>query len=196
METYSAREIAAEIRKQLPGVRTKKLHKLLYYCQGFHIAALDQPLFREEIQAWDRGPVVADLWCEEKYGAPLKGGAAPTARLDQAALNTVGYVLSRYGAMTGADLESLTHNEPPWQVADQRRKLTGAQRLELNEIIGYFKSAAARDEEPFDSAFDDARDNYEPAPDAIHAWLADAEKRKAEHLEVDDLTALDDLIKR
>jgi len=61
-----ARDVAAEIRRRLPGVGVKKLHKLLYYCQGHHLAAFGAPLFSQSISAWDMGPVVGELWHEEK----------------------------------------------------------------------------------------------------------------------------------
>ena len=33
-----------------------KLQKLLYYMQGYHVGALAQPLFPEDIEAWAHGP--------------------------------------------------------------------------------------------------------------------------------------------
>ncbi|WP_425453428.1 Panacea domain-containing protein [Thermomonospora umbrina] len=45
-----------------------KLHKLLYFCQGHHVADLGEPLFGESISAWDHGPVVGTLWHQEKHG--------------------------------------------------------------------------------------------------------------------------------
>lgn len=181
MGTYSALDVAAEIRKRLPGVPTKKLHKLLYYCQGYHAAAFGSALFAESIEAWDMGPVVAALWRDEKHGSLFTG--TPAQALGQAELNTVGYVLSRYGAMTGADLESLTHHEPPWMLANQRRQLTGEQQMEVAEISAYFQHA-----KPVDEADDD--DEYQPASDAVRAWLADAPIRQQDTLTRDDLTLL------
>jgi hypothetical protein len=34
----SAHDVAAALRARLPDLPTKKLHKLLYYCQGHHLA--------------------------------------------------------------------------------------------------------------------------------------------------------------
>ncbi|MBO0869079.1 MAG: hypothetical protein J2P15_10980 [Micromonosporaceae bacterium] len=53
--TASARDVAAAIRRRLPGVPTKKLHKLLYYCQGHHLAHFGVPLFAESVVAFDMG---------------------------------------------------------------------------------------------------------------------------------------------
>ena len=56
MPTLSAHSVAVELRHRLPGVGVKKLHKLLYYCQGHHLATFGLPLFSESISAWDMGP--------------------------------------------------------------------------------------------------------------------------------------------
>src|SRR5437773_7443863 len=107
----SAHDVAAALRERLPGLPTKKLHKLLYYCQGHHLAAFGEPLFFEAICAYDMGPVVVTVWKDEQHGDV----PPDRARLSEAQLNTVGYVVSRYGALTGRELEILTHGETPWQ---------------------------------------------------------------------------------
>src|SRR3712207_5542810 len=69
---YRAADVAAEIRARLGGVPVKKLHKLLYYCQGHHLAATGQPLFSESVSAWDMGPVVGQLWKSEQELGPAE----------------------------------------------------------------------------------------------------------------------------
>jgi uncharacterized phage-associated protein len=141
--TVSARDVAAALRARLPGVPTKKLHKLLYYCQGHHLAHFDRPLFAETISAWDMGPVVGQLWKAEREGATVE----PPAVLGEAELNTIGYVVSRYGALTGLDLEHLTHAEDPWRLADRERPSGGSVRIEREWMRDYFRSATADHEE-------------------------------------------------
>lgn len=162
MATYSAHDVAAELRKRLPGVPVKKLHKLLYYCQGWHAGTLDVPLFNESISAWDMGPVVGQLWYAEKQHGDAVGSAQP---LDEAALNTIGFVLSRYGALSGMELERLTHSEPPWQEADARRAPHGSQRIEFEALQRFF-SAPSGDDDVSEPDLD---------PDAVKVWLADAQ---------------------
>lgn len=169
----SAHDVAAEVRRRLPGMGTKKLHKLLYYCQGHHLAIFDEPLFSETISAWDMGPVVGALWRQEKDGhAPQTH-----AELDEAALNTIGYVISRYGGLTGNDLENLTHSEAPWQTADRYRRPKTSARIELGWIRDYFRSSGAADgddEVVLDSA-------------AITELLKDADQRRKQPRRPDDL---------
>lgn len=143
--TVSAHDVAAAIRDRLPGVGTMKLHKLLYYCQGYHLAHTGEPLFREAISAWDNGPVVAPLWRAEggkEEGRPL------TAELDNSGLGTVGYVISRYGALSGTELGRLTHQEDPWIRADeQRRQRPQNDQISRDSLRDWFTNADQGDEE-------------------------------------------------
>ena len=43
-----------------------KLNKLLYYAQGEYLARTGKPLFDDEIQAWDYGPVVPVIYYKYK----------------------------------------------------------------------------------------------------------------------------------
>ena len=63
----SAAAVAGEVRRRKPGIGKVKLHKLLYYVQGYHLAWEGCPAFTEDIEAWEMGPVVAGLWSDEKY---------------------------------------------------------------------------------------------------------------------------------
>jgi uncharacterized phage-associated protein len=168
----SARDVAAVLRERLPGMPTKKLHKLLYYCQGHHLAAFGEPLFSETISAWDMGPVVGTLWRQEKQGQPPPGHAP----LDEAQLNTVGYVLSRYGALTGLDLENLTHSEAPWQLANRSRRPGESARIESDWIREYFRTAGTGDDEEDQPLLDS---------ETVREWLEDAPARRTDRARPD-----------
>jgi uncharacterized phage-associated protein len=114
--SVSAHDVAAELRRRFdydPGV--VKIHKLLYYAQGWHLTWAGEPLFREKIEAWANGPVVADFWHDEK-----KNRRRPESRvLAGAQLATVDYVVDRYGRYTAKDLIRRTHDEDPWREASE-----------------------------------------------------------------------------
>ena len=170
--TLSAHDVAAVLRDRLPGLPTKKLHKLLYYCQGHHLAAFDELLFSETISAWDMGPVVGNLWKAEK-----QDDIPRTHReMNEAQLNTVGYVLSRYGALTGQDLENLTHSEEPWRLADSGRRSGESARIEPEWIKQYFRSSGSADGEGDEVLLDSA---------SVTEWLQDAEKRREDPVQSD-----------
>jgi uncharacterized phage-associated protein len=156
--TVSAHDVAEALRRRLPAMGTKKLHKLLYYCQGHHLAIFGETLFGEPIAAWDMGPVVERIWIDQKYGHE------PPARTDlgEAALNTVGYVVSRYGALTGRDLEVMTHGEAPWRLADATRRPGERVVIRPEWMMEYFRADGADDDDVDDLPLDSA---------AVSAWL-------------------------
>ena len=173
--TVSARDVAAVLRERLPGVGVKKLHKLLYYCQGHHLAQFDRPLFSESISAWDMGPVVGRLWREEREGE----GPPDRLELTEAELNTIGYVVSRYGALTGWDLQNLTHAEAPWRLADEYREPHESVPIKPDHMKFFFKTEGApgeEDDEPLDTV-------------ELKRWLRETTARPAEG-GLDDLDRL------
>ncbi|MGH3941853.1 MAG: Panacea domain-containing protein [Pseudonocardiaceae bacterium] len=173
MSPPSAHDIATALRQRQPGMPVKKLHKLLYYCQGHHLAAFGEPLFGEHLEAWDMGPVVADLWRAEKHGSL----PPPAQQLGEAELNTICYVLSRYGELTGRDLENLSHGEDPWLIADQGRSPGASARIDPEVITRYFR--------------DHGEEEDDLDPDVVSAWLRDsAAARLPGPGRVDSMTAL------
>lgn len=172
----SAHDVAGALREKIPGLATKKLHKLLYYCQGHHLATFGVPLFGESISAWDMGPVVGRLWHREKEGAP----SPPPEELDEAQLNTIGFVVSRYGQLTGRDLEHLTHSEEPWRRANADRLARASNPIRRSWMQEYFASA-------FDSDDDD-----EGMLDStsVVSWLKDADARRHDELGPDSPEAV------
>lgn len=173
--TVHASEVAAEIRRRLPGIGTKKLHKLLYYCQGHHLLAFEAPIFSESLSAWDMGPVVGRLWKAEKAA---EESLDTTGALDEAVLNTIGYVLSRYGRLTGRDLEHMTHAEDPWLRADQQRDPAGSELIRNEWILAYFR-ADREDEDP--PSFDH---------DVREGFLAGAQERRSDRASVDSVDGI------
>lgn len=175
MPPVSAHDVAGQLRLLLIGVPTKKLHKLLYYCQGHHLAHFDEPLFSESVMAWDMGPVIANLWKAEKDGSP----APAPAELDNGQMNTIAYVVSRYGRLTAGDLENLTHAEDPWRRADARRPPGQSVRIELDVIREFFRTAGGPDPDlPW------------PSADDVRRVVAGAHERRAAPAINDDLMAL------
>ncbi len=129
----SAHDVARELRKRLPDAGVAKIHKLLYYCQGWYAAWNHEPMFTEPIEAWDNGPVVAALWHIED-----KGGSVPAPQLlTNEMLVALDYVVSRYGRLSGRDLIELTHSERPW-----RRAYEPIMNIQISfeDLVAYFSS--------------------------------------------------------
>ncbi len=97
----------------------KKLQKLCYYCQGWHIALFGEEMFAEPIEAWIHGPVVASLYptfadwgWNEIPQCDLKD-----LKLTQNQIATIDAVWNAYGKFDGNELEVLSHSEDPWKNA-------------------------------------------------------------------------------
>lgn len=95
-----------------------KLQKLLYYLQGFHIAAFDQVLFENDIEAWQYGPVVKDMYTHFKeFGKSsiVIDENAPIAELSDNEEQLFNDVLEEYGQFSAIKLMKMTHDELPWE---------------------------------------------------------------------------------
>lgn len=95
-----------------------KLQKLVYYAQAWSLALFNEPLFKEELQAWTHGPVAPSVY--RKFSD--KGfEALPAPKRCKTFEGKIEGLLSEiyniYGRLTAKDLERLTHGEDPWNIA-------------------------------------------------------------------------------
>lgn len=111
-------DVAAAILTMLGRMTTKKLQKLVYYSQAWHLARHGVRLFPDEIQAWREGPVVGKLYDRHrnKYEIRTWPDGDP-ARLGHNELATVRWVATTYGRFSAERLSRMTHAESPWRVA-------------------------------------------------------------------------------
>jgi uncharacterized phage-associated protein len=99
-----------------------KLQKLLYYAQGFHLAAYGEPLFPERIKAWVHGPVVPEVYHQLKQyasGPVVIAGEVDRSQFAQKSLELLDEVYSVYGQYSAAALRNMSHEEPPWTQTPQ-----------------------------------------------------------------------------
>jgi uncharacterized phage-associated protein len=52
----------------VPEAGQAQVHKWSYCAQAWHLILTGAPLFKEEIEAYAHGPVVASLWKAERHG--------------------------------------------------------------------------------------------------------------------------------
>jgi uncharacterized phage-associated protein len=93
-----------------------KLQKMLYYMQGFHLACFNTPLFDEDIEAWQYGPVVPSVYDNFKS----MGNKGIEYNDDTITLSTeeeslFDEVYSVYGKFSAIGLMNMTHEEMPWK---------------------------------------------------------------------------------
>lgn len=110
-------------------VSHKKLQKLLYYVEAWHLVNFEEPLLKEDFQAWVHGPVIPELYqklkefgfnnlevvndehetVDEEIAAIIKRN-----NLTSDKVQFIYSVLDTYGSLTSFDLELLSHSEMPW----------------------------------------------------------------------------------
>ncbi len=98
-------------------VSNLKLQKLLYFVQAEFLVSTGVPCFPEEIEAWDFGPVVPEVYHRYKvYGSSsipynntgLQGRISPS---DNAMIEDMVDQCAKY---TASQLVEMTHNQEPW----------------------------------------------------------------------------------
>lgn len=97
-----------------------RLQKLLYYCQGWSLALLGRPLFRDPIEAWVHGPVVKSVHSKfsgQSTGITPTQAGPPTAQLSPVERKLVEMVWDHMACLTPGKLRQMTHDEPAWKEA-------------------------------------------------------------------------------
>lgn len=89
-----------------------KLNKLMYYAKGYYFDLKDEPLFENNIEAWENGPVVKGVYSDYRYN----GLCSSTQRneLDSELVLFLKKLNHLYGHKTADELINLTHSEKPW----------------------------------------------------------------------------------
>lgn len=94
--------------------------KLVYICHGWMLALYHRPLIKDEIQAWQYGPVIPSLYNKVRgfKSGPVAAISAPAREeLDAAETDLVRQVYELYGHMSGPALSRITHAKgTPWEL--------------------------------------------------------------------------------
>ena len=100
-------------------ITTAKLHKLLYYVQGWHLAEFNEPAFPERIEAWMHGPKCphVDALFKGHWHVPVVQRIEQPQDLDDRLQKLVDEIVDLYGVDTGYSLHVRTRLEAPWNEA-------------------------------------------------------------------------------
>lgn len=109
-----------------------KLQKILYFVQAFFLEAKNEECFREEIEAWDFGPVVPEAYREyRKYGGnnipPIEEYIdksrgiwhAVTKEFDvniisESDRELINQMVNQCSSYSASELVEITHGQRPW----------------------------------------------------------------------------------
>jgi len=111
-------DVATYILETQGEMTAMKLQKLVYYSQAWHLVWDDEPLFREDIEAWANGPVAPKLYRAHRGRFNVRASKyGSSAKLTASQKGSIRAVLQFYGDKSGAWLSELTHREAPWRDA-------------------------------------------------------------------------------
>lgn len=149
-----------------------KLNKLLYYAQGWSLARGGDPIFSDEVEAWDYGPVIPDVYRTYKVCGknPI---LEPKDHFDESLLSSeqlclLTDVYANFGQFTGVYLKELTHRRgTPWSKVYEN----GKNNLITKEALkGYFSN----NEQP--KSFNIDLDNVEIISAVPEEWDSELDK--------------------
>jgi uncharacterized phage-associated protein len=127
-----------------------RLQKLLYYCQGWSLGLLGEPLFSEAIEAWVHGPVVPSVYSvvKSQRDKPISQEliGLPTHAMSKTVIALIEMVWCRYAQFTPSQLRAMTHEEPAWKEARQGYPDTErcSVPLKLETMQKYFQSEVTK----------------------------------------------------
>lgn len=114
-----------------------KLQKLLYLSQGWSYVWDNKPLFPEQFEAWQFGPVNRDVYFEfQKYGRDIIPFDESADLDDQESKDTLNGIWNGYSKRSAFELVDLTHSQKPWQTAYERNN----KLISNDSIKEYFQS--------------------------------------------------------
>jgi uncharacterized phage-associated protein len=124
-------------------VTNLRLQKLLYYAQGWSLAARRSQLFPEYIRGWRNGPVVTEVWSKFTGGGGRQITPDDVADVPDAPdpiKAFVGTVWESYKDYSAIGLVGLTHAETPWKKAwgDRPADGRGNDEVQLEDMEDYF----------------------------------------------------------
>lgn len=102
-----------------------KVLKLVYIAHGFHLAFKETPLIKENVQAWQYGPVIPELYfrLKTKTLGITSDYIKDSEKFeeDEHIKSLLEAVYRKYGKYTGGELSKLTHKQnTPWDITVTR----------------------------------------------------------------------------
>ncbi len=117
---YLASQAFVGDNKEREGITNLKLQKVLYFAQAYYLSKIGKPLFSNNIEAWDYGPVVPDIYHKFKS----KGSNPIICEEDKSSLSgedkeTLKKVWGTFGGYSASKLVDITHAHTPWREANK-----------------------------------------------------------------------------
>lgn len=128
------------------GITHLKLQKLLYFAQGIYLAINSKPLFKENILAWEHGPVVSEVYGEyKKYqrdcipiiSNEINDAVVTNIESDYRVSNALNLAYDNFAIYTAWQLRQMTHRpNAPWDITVKTKGLNSI--IDTGLICDYF----------------------------------------------------------
>ncbi len=134
-------------------VTPMQLEKLLYFAQGWHLAKFGTPLFEDDFEAWQYGPVIPEMYRKYRIygrnGILREGAPCAAERLSPEDYELLLDVAREYMRYSASGLVQLSHEKgAPWDSTGSNGTIS------KDAIKEYFSKC-----EPL-SSFDDIIEGY------------------------------------
>ena len=122
------------------GISNLKLQKILYLVQAYFLIQTKNPCFLEDIEAWDFGPVIPEVYRKYKQfgGADIQSRCRNLEKIqkgfEKEDRKRIEEVVDRFADFSAADLTILTQNQTPWNEAFGRKEKV----IRCEDILEYF----------------------------------------------------------
>lgn len=123
--------------EQRRSLTSLKLQKLLYLAQGWSYVWDRHPLFRDEFEAWQYGPVNVEVYSYfKRYGRKeIPEYEGYDCSLDKDSRETLDAIWEKYCSYSAFELVELTHRQEPWKNAYHKSGI-----IRNSDIKFYFQS--------------------------------------------------------
>lgn len=125
---YSAIDIAIYIiwycKNHGYTISNLKLQKILYFVQAEFLVSAGAPCFYQDIEAWDFGPVIPEVYHEFKIygssGIPKSEGNNSNILILNRDKKMINEIVDECANYSASYLVEITHNQDPWNDAYER----------------------------------------------------------------------------
>ena len=119
-----------------------KLQKLLYFVQAAYLSLLNKPAFNEEIEAWQYGPVVREIYEKFKdyWRNPIEFDEEELRKnyekFSDEEKELISFINETFWKYSASRLVDITHNHKPWKDAWDK----GHNIITKKELQNYYKN--------------------------------------------------------
>lgn len=125
-------------------ISNMKLQKLCYYAQGLSLAINNDKLFSNDIEAWEHGPVIRELYTEfRSFGKYHINSLDKSFHPKGKAKETLDLTYNSFAIFSAWKLREMSHEERPWE---KNYKAGYKTTISDDEIKTFFKDIISDDD--------------------------------------------------